>query len=70
MRRGVAGINFGLSYARALSVVDALELLARYGDQAKVLSGGQSLMPALNLRLSAPELLVDIGAIAELREFP
>ena len=55
------------SYARALSVVDALELLARYGDQAKGLSGGQSLMPALNLRLSAPELLVDIGAIAELR---
>lgn len=55
------------SYTRAVSVVDALELLARYGDQAKVLSGGQSLMPALNLRLSAPELLVDIGAIAELR---
>jgi carbon-monoxide dehydrogenase medium subunit len=55
------------SYARASSVVDALELLARHGDQAKVLSGGQSLMPALNLRLSAPELLVDIGAIDELR---
>lgn len=55
------------SYTRASSVVDALELLARHGDQAKVLSGGQSLMPALNLRLSAPELLVDIGAIAELR---
>lgn len=54
------------SYTRASSVVDALELLARHGDQAKVLSGGQSLMPALNLRLSAPELLVDIGAIAEL----
>jgi carbon-monoxide dehydrogenase medium subunit len=55
------------SYARASSVVDALDLLARHGDQAKVLSGGQSLMPALNLRLSAPELLVDIGAIEELR---
>lgn len=55
------------SYARASSVVDALEMLARHGDQAKVLSGGQSLMPALNLRLSAPELLVDIGAIDELR---
>ncbi|MDO8977803.1 MAG: xanthine dehydrogenase family protein subunit M [Afipia sp.] len=55
------------SYARASSVVDALELLARHGDQAKVLSGGQSLMPALNLRLSAPELLIDIGAIDELR---
>ncbi len=55
------------SYARASSVDDALELLALHGDQAKVLSGGQSLMPALNLRLSAPEILVDIGAIAELR---
>ncbi|CAN5311493.1 xanthine dehydrogenase family protein subunit M [soil metagenome] len=55
------------SYARASSVDDALELLALHGDQAKVLSGGQSLMPALNLRLSAPELLVDIGAIVELR---
>lgn len=54
-------------YARASSVVDALDMLARHGDQAKILSGGQSLMPALNLRLSAPELLVDIGAIDELR---
>ncbi len=55
------------SYTRASSVDDALEILALHGDQAKVLSGGQSLMPALNLRLSAPALLVDIGAIAELR---
>lgn len=55
------------SYTRVSSVVDALELLARHGDQVKVLSGGQSLMPALNLRLSAPDLLVDIGAISELR---
>lgn len=55
------------NYARASSVDDALDLLALHGDQAKVLSGGQSLMPALNLRLSAPSLLVDIGAIAELR---
>lgn len=55
------------SYTRASSVTDALELLALHGDQAKVISGGQSLMPALNLRLSAPALLVDIGAISELR---
>jgi len=55
------------SYTRASSVIDALDLLALHGDQAKVLSGGQSLMPALNLRLSAPALLVDIGAISELR---
>jgi aerobic carbon-monoxide dehydrogenase medium subunit len=55
------------SYARATSVVNALELLVAYGDKAKVLSGGQSLMPAMNLRLISPELIVDIGEIAELR---
>jgi len=55
------------SYARATSVVNALELLAAHGDKAKVLSGGQSLMPAMNLRLISPELIVDIGEIAELR---
>src|ERR1700692_2807697 len=55
------------SYARATSVADALELLAAHGDRAKVLSGGQSLMPAMNLRLISPELIVDIGDLAELR---
>jgi aerobic carbon-monoxide dehydrogenase medium subunit len=55
------------AYARATSVVNALELLAAHGDKAKVLSGGQSLMPALNLRLISPELIVDIGDLAELR---
>ena len=55
------------AYARAKSVDDALQLLAAHGDRAKVLSGGQSLMPAMNLRLISPELIVDIGGIAELR---
>ena len=55
------------AYARATSVVNALELLAAHGDRAKVLSGGQSLMPAMNLRLISPELIVDIGELAELR---
>jgi len=55
------------SYARATSVGDALELLVAHGDKAKVLSGGQSLMPAMNLRLISPELIVDIGEISELR---
>lgn len=54
------------AYARAASVVNALELLATHGDSAKVLSGGQSLMPAMNLRLISPELIVDIGDLAEL----
>src|SRR5665213_3763975 len=55
------------SYARATSVGNALELLAAHGDGAKVLSGGQSLMPAMNLRLISPELLIDIGDLGELR---
>jgi carbon-monoxide dehydrogenase medium subunit len=55
------------SYARATSVGNAIELLVAHGDRAKVLSGGQSLMPAMNLRLVAPELIVDIGDLTELR---
>jgi len=55
------------SYARATSVANALELLVAHGGKAKVLSGGQSLMPAMNLRLISPELIVDIGEITELR---
>jgi aerobic carbon-monoxide dehydrogenase medium subunit len=55
------------SYARATSVMNAIELLAEHGDRAKVLSGGQSLMPAMNLRLISPELIVDIGDLTELR---
>ncbi len=55
------------NYARVASVDDALALLARHGDAAKILSGGQSLMPALNLRLSAPDWIVDIGGIAALK---
>lgn len=55
------------AYARATSVANALDLLAVYGDKAKVLSGGQSLMPAMNLRLISPEFVVDIGELAELR---
>jgi carbon-monoxide dehydrogenase medium subunit len=54
-------------YARATSVEDALALLSRHGDEAKILSGGQSLLPALNLRLAAPAILIDIGRLQELR---
>jgi carbon-monoxide dehydrogenase medium subunit len=55
------------AYARATDVRSALELLAKHGDRAKLLSGGQSLMPAMNLRLISPELIVDISEIGELR---
>jgi len=52
------------AYAKPASLPEALDLLARPG--AKVLAGGQSLIPSLNMRLSAPDLLVDITGIAEL----
>ena len=55
------------AYARATSVGHAIELLSQHGGHAKVLSGGQSLMPAMNLRLLAPDMIVDIGALDELR---
>ena len=55
------------AYARATSVANALELLASHSEKARVLSGGQSLIPAMNLRLVSPELIVDIGELKELR---
>jgi carbon-monoxide dehydrogenase medium subunit len=54
-------------YVCPSSVAAAVELLARYGGAAKIISGGQSLVPALNLRLLAPEILIDIGGIDALR---
>ena len=54
-------------YARPATLDEALELLRRHGDAAKIVSGGQSLVPALNLRLLSPEILIDIGRIDALR---
>jgi carbon-monoxide dehydrogenase medium subunit len=54
-------------YVRAANLDDAVGLLAGQGGRAKLLAGGQSLLPMLNLRLLAPEVLVDIGGIAGLR---
>ncbi|MGE0255975.1 MAG: xanthine dehydrogenase family protein subunit M [Alphaproteobacteria bacterium] len=51
------------AYARARTLTEAFDLLERHGDDARVLAGGQSLMATLNMRLSAPEVLVDINAI-------
>jgi carbon-monoxide dehydrogenase medium subunit len=48
-------------------VDDAVRALADAGDEAKVIAGGQSLLPLLRLRLAYPEVLVDVGGIDELR---
>jgi carbon-monoxide dehydrogenase medium subunit len=53
-------------YRPASSVDEALEALVRYGDDARVLAGGQSLIPAMRFRLARPAMLVDINPIAEL----
>ena len=74
------------AYARATSVANALELLAVHGEKARVLSGGQSLIPAMNLRPCAdpscrsPEIIrhcemraaarVGCGARSAPRDFP
>jgi aerobic carbon-monoxide dehydrogenase medium subunit len=50
-------------YHAARSVEEAVDLLARYGGDAKVLAGGQSLMPMLNFRLARPAALVDVNRI-------
>ena len=55
------------AYAKARSLDHALELL-QGEPESKVLAGGQSLMPTLNMRLSAPRLLVDINHIHDLRD--
>jgi carbon-monoxide dehydrogenase medium subunit len=54
-------------YVRPDSVDTAVGALAEGGEDAKVLAGGQSLLPLLRLRLAYPSLLVDLGGIAELR---
>jgi aerobic carbon-monoxide dehydrogenase medium subunit len=53
-------------YHAPATVDEAVELLARYGGDAKVLAGGQSLVPLLNFRLARPAALVDVNRIAAL----
>src|SRR5438876_11334324 len=54
------------AYARPASIAEALALLAEHKDEARVLAGGQSLVPMLNFRLAAPRVLVDVNRIAAL----
>jgi len=54
-------------YARARTLDEALELVADADPSIRVLAGGQSLIPAMKLRLARPERLVDLGRLAELR---
>src|SRR5438309_8584339 len=59
-------IPAAFEYAKAGSVQEAGDLLQRYGEDAKVLAGGHSLIPLMRLRLAQPSALVDINGLAEL----
>lgn len=59
-------IPAAFEYAAPSTVAEALALLSEHGDDAKVMAGGQSLMPILRMRLNAPEMVIDLGKIREL----
>jgi carbon-monoxide dehydrogenase medium subunit len=54
-------------YVAPASVEEALAALAQHGDDAKIIAGGQSLLPVLRMRLNAPEVVIDLGKIDALR---
>ncbi|ANH36964.1 Carbon monoxide dehydrogenase medium chain [Nocardioides dokdonensis FR1436] len=54
-------------YLAPTTLEEALSALAEHGDEAKVLAGGQSLLPVLRMRLNAPEMVIDLGRIESLR---
>ena len=60
-------IPAAFDYHAPTTVEEALQLLATSGDDVKILAGGQSLIPVLRLRLAAPEVMIDLGKIDELR---
>ena len=60
-------IPAAFDYLAPTSIDEALAALAEAGDDTKVLAGGQSLLPVLRMRLNAPETVVDLGHIEELR---
>jgi carbon-monoxide dehydrogenase medium subunit len=55
------------TYHRPSSVAEAVAILVNHGDEARPLSGGHSLIPMMKLRMAAPEHLVDLGGIADLK---
>jgi aerobic carbon-monoxide dehydrogenase medium subunit len=54
-------------YARPTTIDEALQAIAAGGEDVKILAGGQSLIPVMRLRLAAPETVVDLGRVSEMR---
>ncbi|HLF41526.1 MAG TPA: FAD binding domain-containing protein, partial [Acidimicrobiia bacterium] len=59
-------IPAAFDYVRAGSADEAISLLGRHGDDAKLLAGGHSLIPLMKLRLSSPSVLIDVARIRDL----
>ena len=59
-------IPAAFEYKRATSAAEAISLISQYGDEAKFLAGGHSLLPLMKLRLAQPTMLIDIGRINDL----
>ena len=59
-------ISSASEYHAPTSVAEAAELLARHGDNAKLLAGGHSLVPLMKLRLAQPQVLIDLGKISSM----
>ena len=59
-------IPAAFEYKRASSADEAISLISQYGDEAKFLAGGHSLIPLMKLRLAQPTMLVDIGRVKDL----
>jgi aerobic carbon-monoxide dehydrogenase medium subunit len=55
-------------FVRPATSKEVFALLDQYGDEARIIAGGQTLLATLNMRLSEPQLLIDIGALAELQD--
>src|SRR3954466_3980988 len=53
-------------YFRPTTIDEAVKLLAQHGEDAKLLAGGHSLIPAMKLRLARPQAVVDLGRVAAL----
>jgi len=59
-------IPASFSYVRAESADDAVALLGEYGDEAKLIAGGHSLLPLMKLRLATPSVLIDVARVSDL----
>src|SRR5262245_33967876 len=66
-RREVVMFPANFNYVAARSIEEALQLIAKHGEEGKLLAGGHSLIPAMKLRLQSPQTLIDLATVPGLR---